>query len=290
MSRATQTRGAGSPDATGLALARAVQAAVHPDTVILFGSRARGDHRPDSDVDLLVICHQGEGGVHSRARRAIRDYFEQHPPWLPVDVVTMTREKFDYCRRAKNHVAGQARRDGVIMNEESLNHSGNYADGYPDSWPDVKERLRTAYRQMNTFNRMMEDANFPQEDYGFHAQQAVENALKAWLSAAGLEYRRVHDLEEIAHALLNDPVEGITPAAGQLRSLLNYTEFEEPDHPDQPGNWLTRYAVNYQYSGTAFRMTGLDQRRFQSEINLVAHRFMNRAHELTGTSEADLHD
>ena len=28
---------------------------VHPEKIVLFGSRARGDHRPDSDVDLLVI-------------------------------------------------------------------------------------------------------------------------------------------------------------------------------------------------------------------------------------------
>ena len=27
--------------------------------VLLFGSRARGDHRPDSDVDLVVIVRDG---------------------------------------------------------------------------------------------------------------------------------------------------------------------------------------------------------------------------------------
>jgi len=29
--------------------------AVDPDRIILFGSRARGDYRPDGDVDLLLI-------------------------------------------------------------------------------------------------------------------------------------------------------------------------------------------------------------------------------------------
>jgi predicted nucleotidyltransferase len=28
---------------------------VDPETIILFGSRARGEARPDSDVDLLVV-------------------------------------------------------------------------------------------------------------------------------------------------------------------------------------------------------------------------------------------
>jgi predicted nucleotidyltransferase len=27
----------------------------HPDKIILFGSQARGDARPDSDVDLLIV-------------------------------------------------------------------------------------------------------------------------------------------------------------------------------------------------------------------------------------------
>lgn len=34
---------------------------IEPDAeVILFGSRARGDHRPDSDWDLLVVTDQAE--------------------------------------------------------------------------------------------------------------------------------------------------------------------------------------------------------------------------------------
>jgi hypothetical protein len=32
-----------------------VVAYFRPRRVILFGSRARGDHRPDSDIDLLVV-------------------------------------------------------------------------------------------------------------------------------------------------------------------------------------------------------------------------------------------
>ena len=46
----------GTPDQLGLEIARAVQRAVHPATVILYGSRAVGEHRTDSDVDLLTIA------------------------------------------------------------------------------------------------------------------------------------------------------------------------------------------------------------------------------------------
>src|SRR5215210_1889245 len=41
--------------------------AADPDKIILFGSRARGTHRPDSDIDLLVV-QNSEEPRHKRAR------------------------------------------------------------------------------------------------------------------------------------------------------------------------------------------------------------------------------
>jgi uncharacterized protein len=35
-------------------------AELDPQAVWLFGSRARGDHRPDSDFDLLIIAKDGQ--------------------------------------------------------------------------------------------------------------------------------------------------------------------------------------------------------------------------------------
>ena len=50
-------------DSEALRLAELVQEAVKPDTVILSGSRARGDHRPESDMDLMPVvrnlCNDG---------------------------------------------------------------------------------------------------------------------------------------------------------------------------------------------------------------------------------------
>ena len=36
-------------------LVRAIREVADPELVILFGSQARGDARPDSDVDLLIV-------------------------------------------------------------------------------------------------------------------------------------------------------------------------------------------------------------------------------------------
>ncbi|WP_462323154.1 nucleotidyltransferase domain-containing protein, partial [Halochromatium sp.] len=48
--------------------------AADPDAIILFGSRARGDARPDSDIDLLVIERKPFGPGRSRIKEAARLY------------------------------------------------------------------------------------------------------------------------------------------------------------------------------------------------------------------------
>ena len=283
-----QTRYDTPPDPIGLAVASIAQQAAIPNTVILFGSRARGDHRPNSDVDLLVIYQKQRYTSTSRIKRAIKAYFTEHPPELGVDIVPMEIERFEYSRRAKNHVAGQAMRDGIIMSGEKLDFSNNYEDDYPESWPDVKDRINATYRQLNSFEILFNHPEGAQEDYGFHAQQAVENAMKAWMSSAEIDYRLNHDLQEAAELILDNPTESQTLAAEQLRILMDYTSFEDPDHPGEYENWLTKYAVAYRYEGTSFRMDELERTRFRQEIAAATLTFVNRAHELCGTDDTDL--
>jgi predicted nucleotidyltransferase len=56
------------------ALVRSIVAAVRPEKVVLFGSFARGDAGPDSDVDLFVQVDPGRdpGEVTTAAYAAIR--------------------------------------------------------------------------------------------------------------------------------------------------------------------------------------------------------------------------
>ena len=42
-------------DTRAAQVAGAVHDALNPVQTILFGSRARGTHRPDSDIDLLIL-------------------------------------------------------------------------------------------------------------------------------------------------------------------------------------------------------------------------------------------
>lgn len=58
----------------------------HPLRIILFGSAARGDMRPDSDIDVLVVVSEG---IHRRhTAQAIYRQLIGFP--LAVDVVVAT--------------------------------------------------------------------------------------------------------------------------------------------------------------------------------------------------------
>ena len=98
----------GTPDPVALAVAQAAQNAVHHSTIILFGSRAASTHRPDSDVDLMLVYRQSPIAEQSRAQKAVKAHLHQYPPHLRVDIVPMELRDFNYCRRANNHVAAQA--------------------------------------------------------------------------------------------------------------------------------------------------------------------------------------
>lgn len=54
--------------------------------------------------------------------------------------------------------------------------------------------LAAANRDLCALQGMLNPAIFADEIFGFHAQQAVEKALKAWLTVLDVQYPRTHDL------------------------------------------------------------------------------------------------
>jgi predicted nucleotidyltransferase len=67
-----------------------------PEEIILFGSRAWGQPRPDSDYDLLIIVSDAH---EQPTRRATRGYLRLRGVPVPADLVVSTRAEFDRYRR-----------------------------------------------------------------------------------------------------------------------------------------------------------------------------------------------
>jgi len=65
----------------------------------------------------------------------------------------------------------------------------------------VRSLLRKARQDEAVLERLLPDAEFDDETVGFHAQQAVEKLLKAWLAHLGVGYPRMHRLGALARLL-----------------------------------------------------------------------------------------
>lgn len=66
--------------------------------------------------------------------------------------------------------------------------------------------LALAKKDFGAIGRMTGEKDFETEIFGFHAQQAVEKALKAWLSFIGVEYPKTHDLDQLFTLLAGNGV------------------------------------------------------------------------------------
>ena len=75
---------------------RNVRRRIRVEAVWLFGSRARGDARPDSDVDLIVVSPDFRGLDLVERSRLIRPCWEAD---ISVDILPYTPEEFDRLRQ-----------------------------------------------------------------------------------------------------------------------------------------------------------------------------------------------
>jgi len=89
-------------------LVRRIVEAVHPLRIILFGSAARGEMGPDSDVDLLVVMPEGTHRGHT----AKRIYLSVRRAGIPFEVVVATPSDLEKHRDTPGLVYREVAREG----------------------------------------------------------------------------------------------------------------------------------------------------------------------------------
>ena len=100
-------------------MVQAIVAEVNPEQVILFGSRARGDAREDSDVDLVVVEAEPFGKTRSRRLEAARVYEAVADFDALTDILLYSRDEVDHWRDSVNHVLARALREGTVLYERA---------------------------------------------------------------------------------------------------------------------------------------------------------------------------
>ena len=208
---------------------------VDPEQVILFGSRARGDARPDSDIDLLVIESEPFGNGRSRHAEEVRLNRGLPATAVATDILVYSRADIEQWRGSLNHVAARALREGRVLYTRDwgvrspTSRPCSVRDG-DQPQPDIQQAkllLGMADGDLGALRVMHRPADVTDEIFGFHVQQAAEKCFKAWIAMLGEEYPLTHDLGKLI-----DVVRARDAAVSQHAALKAFSAF----------------AVHYRYS------------------------------------------
>ena len=109
--------------------------------------------------------------------------------------------------------------------------------------------LGMAYYDLKALQHMRDPNAFAEGIFGFHAQQAIEKSLKAWIAAVGGKYPLIHDIEELISVLRTlghgdenlDVYVDYNPFAVQFR----YAEFDYAEEPLDREDTIVKIQVLY---------------------------------------------
>jgi predicted nucleotidyltransferase len=94
-------------------MSAAIVAAARPRRIILFGSRAAGAATEDSDFDLMVVEDHPEDRYREMVRlRSVLRSFR-----VPIDLLVVSEEKYQYWRDTPGNVCYEAATNGVTLYE-----------------------------------------------------------------------------------------------------------------------------------------------------------------------------
>lgn len=91
-----------------------IKTRLQPETVWLFGSRARGDNRPDSDWDILVALPDD---ADPELLDPLVGWTIQHELGIPATILSTTSGALTESWGARNTIGYVIARDGRLLHE-----------------------------------------------------------------------------------------------------------------------------------------------------------------------------
>lgn len=101
-----------SRDAVLGEVVRRLVEAYEPESIFLFGSKARGDAGPDSDYDLLLVVPDDASAERTGSRRA---YETLWGTGTAADVLVCTRSYFRSRLHVEASLPATVAREGVLL-------------------------------------------------------------------------------------------------------------------------------------------------------------------------------
>lgn len=127
----------------------------HPVQILLFGSHARGEAGPDSDVDLLVVLP--EVADKRRAAVAIRRALREFP--VCKDIIVTTLEEIARRGELVGTVLRPALREGIVLYERRISRTMN------EEWKEHRRRttprVTVHHSSFRVHNSHMGEARYP---------------------------------------------------------------------------------------------------------------------------------
>lgn len=163
----------------------------NPQRVILFGSQARGDAGPHSDIDLLVVVDDDtpaerlSGGWVVKSRAGYRG---------AADILPCRASDFRTRAQARASLPATVLREGVTLYARDAEMGGEVSEYGP--WEEAQTWFRRAHDDLS-LARLALPADLT-DGAAFHVQQALEKLLKGLLAAADQELAKSHEIEELA--------------------------------------------------------------------------------------------
>ena len=224
-----------APDPEALVKAREIQGRLQPVEVILLGSRATGDHRPDSDVDLMAMVPDETAAKD--ADRILRHLLEGKYEVPVVNVTTITQEEFRRTAPLAQSQAGQAARHGVTPEGRSLNYRPDREPGPEEIRQATIFWLRLAATHLDAFIGLSEIKCLIRSISAYQGQQALERAFKGLLTAGNDDARFRRDA-----ALMWRHIESTRPVADRDSARAMEELLTATTSPDGQGCRLTAFS------------------------------------------------
>lgn len=230
---------------------RRIVSGFQPLQILLFGSRARGDARPNSDLDLIVVLPEVENHLEKIAE--ILGVLEDLE--LPKDVIVATPEQIKSRSPWTGEVLYGAMQEAKVLYELSAENTIDVVA--PDRVTCMRRWMQMAQEDLTRAGKRLREGDY--DAAAFRTQQAVEQALKAALVAESVPLDRTHDLNRLLGKLP-------PPKGNELKGILDLKQLsswaDTTRYPDATGIFHVTPEAVRSTVGKARRFVGQVQKAF----------------------------